>query len=57
MGKWISGVLKCSIHFNDVYVEDGQNELSALFPEGWEGEMLDENLTITHEENDEEETE
>jgi len=54
MGKWISGELKSSITFYDVYVEDGQDEISALFPEGWEGEMLDFSLKITHVEENEE---
>jgi hypothetical protein len=53
MGKYITGVLKCEIHFSNVYVEDDQSELDALFPAGWEGEMLNENLTIIYEENDE----
>jgi hypothetical protein len=53
MGKWISGTLKATINFDNVYVEDGQDEISALFPDGWEGEM-DSDLNITHIENEEE---
>lgn len=54
MGKWISGTLKATITFNNVYVEEGQDDISALFPEGWEGEM-DYDLNITGEELDSEE--
>lgn len=53
MGKWISGTLKCTISFLSVYVEDGQSEIDAIFPDGWEGEMLGDDLEIEHEENDE----
>ena len=53
MGKYISGKVKCEIWFNDVYVEDGQDEVDAIFPNGWEGEMMDSNLDINSEEFDE----
>lgn len=49
MGKYISGTLQCRIEFHYIYVEDGQDELDALFPEGWEGEMLHHDLKITEE--------
>jgi len=54
MGKWISGTLKANLNFYDVYVEDGQDAMSALFPEGWEGEM-DYDLKISEEEAESEE--
>lgn len=53
MGKWISGELRCHIYFNDVYVEDGQDEIDAIFPDGWEGEMTGNDFNIIHEENEE----
>lgn len=53
MGKWITGVLKIEIHFTSVYVEDGQDEIDAIFPEGYDGEAWSQDLTITHEETDE----
>jgi len=56
MGKWITGIYKSELHFTDVYVEDGQDELDVLFPEGYEGEMWVSNLTITSEQSEEEET-
>ena len=48
MGRYISGELKCTIRFKDLYVEDGQSELDALFPDtgGWEGEMWNETWSI-----------
>ena len=49
MGKIISGILTCKIEFHDVYVDDNQSELDAIFPEGWEGEMTSEDLMITEE--------
>lgn len=54
MGRYISGTLTCTIKFHDVYVEDGQSELDALFPDtgGWEGEMASEDLEITEEVED-----
>lgn len=42
--RYISGVLKCEIHFNDLLVEE--DEMSAIFPDGYSGEMLNENLKI-----------
>ena len=51
MGRYISGSLTCKIEFHDVYVEDGQSELDALFPDtgGWEGEMTSNNLEVIEE--------
>lgn len=51
MGRYISGSLTCKIEFHDVYVETGQSELDALFPDtgGWEGEMTSKNLEVTKE--------
>jgi len=54
MGKWITGVYKSELHFTSVYVEDGQDELDVLFPEGYEGEMWISDLKITSEQLDEE---
>lgn len=45
MSRYISGVLKCEIHFYDLLVED--DEIGAIFPDGFEGEMWSENLKIT----------
>ena len=45
MGRHISGKLTCTIEF-DVYVEDGESEIDAIFPDGWEGEMTSDNLEI-----------
>lgn len=53
MGKYITGTFTCKISFHDLYVEDGQDEIDALFPDGWEGEMDSERLTITDEYEDE----
>ena len=49
MGKWIDGKITCTIEFRGVYVEDGQSELDAIFPNGWEGEMTSDNLDIESE--------
>ena len=52
MGKYISGSLICKIEFHDVYVVDEQDELEiidAVFPDGWEGEMMSNELKITEE--------
>ena len=57
MGKWITGVLKTEIHFNDVYVEDDQDVLDVLFPEGYEGEMWASDLKITSEQLEDDEIE
>jgi len=53
MGKWITGVLKTEIHFRSVYVEDGQDEIDAIFPDGYEGEAWTQDLKITSEQLDE----
>ena len=53
MGKYITGTFTCKISFHDLYVEDGLDEIDALFPDGWEGEMDSERLTITDEYEDE----
>lgn len=52
MGKYISGTLTCKITFCDLYVEDGQSEIDAIFPDGWEGEMDGSNLEIDEEYED-----
>lgn len=52
MGKWIDGKLVCTIEFSGIYVEDGQNALDAIFPNGWEGEMTSEKLEIESEEDE-----
>ena len=57
MGKWVTGVYKSELHFNDVYVEDDQDVLDVLFPEGYEGEMWVSDLTIVSEQLDEEKSE
>lgn len=49
MGKYISGILKCEIQFDNVYVDDEESEIDVLFHDGWEGEMLEQNLIITEE--------
>ena len=46
MGRFISGKLKCTIEFNEIYVEDGQSEIDVIFPDGWEGEMTSDDLDI-----------
>ena len=53
MGRWIDGKLTCVIEFSNVYVEDGENELEAIFPDGWEGEMTSDNLEIDNENEEE----
>lgn len=52
MGKYISGILKCVIKFDDEYVRDCENDIDAIFPDGWQGEMLDCDLKITNEYED-----
>ena len=49
MGRYLSGTLKSEIHFRDIYVEDGESVLDVLFPEGWEGEMVSNEVEITEE--------
>ena len=46
MGSWITGELRCVIRFHTVFVEDGQSENEAIFPEGYEGEMIESELVI-----------
>lgn len=53
MGKYITGTFTCKISFYDLYVEDGQDEIDALFPDGWEGEMDSERWNIEDEYEDE----
>lgn len=53
MGKWISGEFYCHIRYNNVYIEEGQDELDVLFPGGWEGEMVYDDLGITEEKSEE----
>jgi hypothetical protein len=53
MGKFISGSINCKIIFNDLYVDEGDDHLDAIFPDGWEGEMTDYNLSISSEEYEE----
>lgn len=50
MGKCISGSIICKIEFRDLYVEEGDDNLDSIFPDGWEGEMIDYNIDITKEE-------
>lgn len=56
MGKWVTGVYKSELHFNDVYVEDDQDVLDVLFPDGYEGEMWVSDLNITSEVSNEDES-
>lgn len=53
MGKFISGSINCKIIFNDLYVDEGDDHLDAIFPDGWEDEMTDYNLSISSEEYEE----
>lgn len=53
MGKFISGTINCKIEFRDLYVDEGDDHLDAIFPDGWEGEMTDYNINITSEEYEE----
>jgi len=47
MSREVTGRIKCSINFFSIPVEDKQNVLDAIFPDGWEGEMSDHDITIT----------
>lgn len=47
MGKFISGSVNCKIEFHDLYIDEGDDHLDAIFPDGWEGEMVDYNFNIT----------
>lgn len=49
MGKYISGTFNCKIEFHDLYVDEGDDNMDAIFPNGWEGEMTDYNLDISEE--------
>ena len=57
MARYITGTIKCEISFYDVLVEDGETETDAIFPDGWEGEMISKTIDIDYEENDEEDEE
>jgi hypothetical protein len=52
MGKYIDGKITCTIEFSNLYVEDGCTSLDAIFPDGYEGEMMSENLEIENERDD-----
>ena len=52
MGRYISGLLTCEIYFDNVYVDDDESKIDVLFPNGWEGEMLDCSFNITEEYED-----
>jgi hypothetical protein len=52
MGKWISGKIISTIEFDGIYVEDGDSEIDAIFPNGWEGEMTSYNVEIDDEVED-----
>lgn len=52
MGKYIYGKLTCTIEFSNLYVEDGESEMNAIFPNGYEGEITSDNLEIENEEED-----
>ena len=54
MCKYISGSINCTIEFHDVYIDEGDDNLDGIFPEGWEGEMTDYNFDITEEYYDKE---
>lgn len=49
MGKYISGVLNCKIEFHDLYVDESDDNIDAIFPDGWEGEMTDYSFDISEE--------
>lgn len=49
MGKIISGYINCKIEFHDLYVDEGDDNLDAIFPDGWEGEMTDCDLDLSEE--------
>ena len=51
MGKYISGYATLKVHFNDVYVEDGESPLDAVMNDC---EVLDEDWDIKDEYGDEE---
>jgi hypothetical protein len=51
MGKYIYGKITCTIELSNLYVEDGESELDAIFPNGFEGEMMSENIEIENEQD------
>lgn len=55
MSKVVSGKITVTVEFHDLRIDDENTYIpEVVFPEGWEGEMIDNSVEIKEEYNEDE---